>query len=160
MSRGVVFMRLKVFVGVLLGVLVVGAWWICFQYAQPVWSAPAIDYQRFGVFGDSFGVLNALFSGLALIGVAFAIILQAHDSKRQREDAQMHARIAAFAAIIEAEKTLSEYYLKAIHDGASIPIPEHTTITWLDMVENSRRRILDMSAALEVERKKLMGEKE
>ncbi len=34
-------------------------------------------FQQFGTYGDMFGLLNCLFSGLALIGVAYAIVLHA-----------------------------------------------------------------------------------
>lgn len=41
---------------------------------------------RKGQFGDSFGGVNALLSGLALIGVTVAIILQRHELKNQKEE--------------------------------------------------------------------------
>ena len=41
-----------------------------------------------GVFGDSFGGVNALLSGLALIGVITAIILQRQELKNQQEEMQ------------------------------------------------------------------------
>jgi hypothetical protein len=40
-----------------------------------------------GVFGDMFGGLNALFAGLALGGVAIALISQAEQQRRQAADA-------------------------------------------------------------------------
>lgn len=46
---------------------------------------PAIWAHR-GVVGDSFGAINALFSGLALAGVLFTIFLQRAESKAQAED--------------------------------------------------------------------------
>lgn len=42
-----------------------------------------------GQFGDMFGGLNALFSGLAFWGILFAIFLQREDLKLQREDLQL-----------------------------------------------------------------------
>jgi hypothetical protein len=39
-----------------------------------------------GQFGDMFGVVNALFSGLAFAGVIYAVLLQREDLKLQREE--------------------------------------------------------------------------
>lgn len=43
------------------------------------------DFTRPGQYGDSFGVLNALFSGLAFVGVISALILQVHELRRLSE---------------------------------------------------------------------------
>ena len=44
------------------------------------------NIEKRGQFGDSFGVVNALFSGLALAGVIYAIILQKNELELQREE--------------------------------------------------------------------------
>lgn len=44
-----------------------------------------------GVVGDSFGAINALFSGLAFAGVIFAILLQRGDIKRQHSESKEQA---------------------------------------------------------------------
>ncbi len=41
---------------------------------------------RAGEFGDMFGAVNALFSGLAFVGVVYAILLQADELRLQREE--------------------------------------------------------------------------
>jgi len=43
----------------------------------------------YGLFGDSFGAVNALFSGLALAGVIYAIFLQREDLKIQQKELQL-----------------------------------------------------------------------
>src|SRR4051812_27019606 len=48
--------------------------------------------QQLGTFGDLFGLLNCLFSGLALIGVAYAIVLQRRDLLNQQADTHRNAR--------------------------------------------------------------------
>ena len=40
---------------------------------------------RLGLFGDMFGAVNALFSGLALAGIIIAILLQRRDLEMQRD---------------------------------------------------------------------------
>lgn len=67
---------------ILLSVGVVGlfalSWW---------WLSVAInDPEKQGQFGDQFGAVNALFSGLAFAGLIFTIILQKKELELQREE--------------------------------------------------------------------------
>ena len=67
---------------ILLSVGVVGlfalSWW---------WLATTINNpEEQGQFGDQFGAVNALFSGLAFAGLIFTIILQKKELKLQREE--------------------------------------------------------------------------
>lgn len=45
-----------------------------------------IDENERGIFGDMFGAVNALFSGLAFAGVVYAILLQRKELKLQRQE--------------------------------------------------------------------------
>lgn len=45
-----------------------------------------IDFDKAGKFGDSFGVLNSLFSGLAFIALVITIYLQQQDMKDTKEE--------------------------------------------------------------------------
>lgn len=58
-----------------------------------------IPWQKTGTIGDSFGAVSALFSGLALFFVAYAILLQRKELSLQREDIQQST-----ASQKEAEK--------------------------------------------------------
>lgn len=67
---------------ILLSVGVVGlfalSWW---------WLATTINNpEKQGQFGDQFGAVNALFSGLAFAGLIFTIILQKKELALQREE--------------------------------------------------------------------------
>ena len=42
-----------------------------------------------GTFGDQFGAVNALFSGLAFTGLIYTIILQRRDLAMQRDDLRL-----------------------------------------------------------------------
>ncbi len=64
----------------LLGVIVL---WILAIIVLPLCFPNIVER---GQFGDSFGVVNALFSGLALAGVIYAIILQKKELALQREE--------------------------------------------------------------------------
>jgi hypothetical protein len=46
-----------------------------------------------GTFGDSFGVVNALFSGLAFIGVVYAVLLQQLEVKMQRHELELTRKV-------------------------------------------------------------------
>lgn len=67
---------------ILLSVGVVGLfalswWWLAFTINDP---------EKQGQFGDQFGAVNALFSGLAFAGLIFTIILQKKELALQREE--------------------------------------------------------------------------
>jgi hypothetical protein len=44
------------------------------------------DWSKSGAFGDLFGVVNALFSGLAFAGIIYTILLQRKELKLQRQE--------------------------------------------------------------------------
>lgn len=58
--------------------------------SQPVDLAPA------GQLGDMFGTINSLFSGLALIGVAYGLYLQTQHKRREKQP-EVFARLASTA---------------------------------------------------------------
>jgi hypothetical protein len=120
---------------------VVLAVWLLLGY----WPSRAYEpLDQAGVFGDSFGYINSLFSGMALAGVIVAIFLQRQELKLQREElletrrelsksAEAHqqsqqalflaAYLNAFGALreshadlIDSEKNLVFQPSKAIHE--------------------------------------------
>ena len=52
-----------------------------------IWVVDAPDWR--GTFGDQFGAVNALFSGLAFAGLIYTIILQRRDLELQRNDLKL-----------------------------------------------------------------------
>ena len=59
-------------------------------------------WQERGQFGDLFGAVNALFSGLALAGVVYAILLQQEELSLQREEMERVARAGELSARLTA----------------------------------------------------------
>jgi hypothetical protein len=59
--------------------VVIVAWCTWWTVARDNWNADAATYAKFGQFGDMFGSLNALFAGLAFVGVIFTIYRQLED---------------------------------------------------------------------------------
>lgn len=63
-----------------------GAWYVEGVRHVEEYRATGKDLSEAGQYGDSFGRVNALFSGLAFAGVVFAIILQTIELRYQREE--------------------------------------------------------------------------
>ena len=71
-----------------------------------------------GLFGDSFGALTALFSGLAFAGMIYAITLQSRELSLQREELKLTreelvATRAEQAKSTEAQKSLVEQQIRS-----------------------------------------------
>ncbi|WP_298995790.1 hypothetical protein [uncultured Desulfovibrio sp.] len=66
-----------------------------------IWAASAVllywsveDFSKSGTFGDSFGVLNTLFSGLAFAGIIVSIKMQNDEMREQRKELQKQKKAA------------------------------------------------------------------
>jgi len=75
----------KVATRIAIGILVV---WLVITAIIIWWWSP----DKFGTIGDSFGAVNALFSGLALAGVVLAILLQNEDLQNQERAMQLQTK--------------------------------------------------------------------
>ncbi len=78
--------------------------WVLNLYFMPyLFGEP----QDAGGFGDMFGAVNALFSGLAFWGVIYAILLQREELKLQREELSMTRKeIAKQSEALEGQLTI------------------------------------------------------
>jgi len=82
-----------------------------------------------GNFGNMFGCVGSLFSGLAMAGVIFTIILQKRALQEQSELSLLSARLSALSSLVNGfnEKSKIDYtaretrdnYLKLIEDCLS-----------------------------------------
>jgi hypothetical protein len=73
-----------IFFGILVVVFVMTMWgssWYILTHSEVLKS-----WSDRGTFGDMFGAINALFSGLAFSGVIITIMLQTHELKLQRDE--------------------------------------------------------------------------
>lgn len=61
---------------------------ICASVAKAIYSSFPNWAER-GEFGDSFGAVNALFSGLAFAGIIYTILLQRRELQLQREELEL-----------------------------------------------------------------------
>lgn len=111
-----------------------GSFWIL-MILSPDFTKDASGWSERGQFGDMFGALNALFSGLAFAGIIYTIRQQKEELELQREelrltreeltksvDAQQKAEAALnkqsntmkLTAMLNANKSLLEYYQEAM----------------------------------------------
>lgn len=96
---------------IILGVIFAYGFWITDRYGHP---------PNRGAFGDMFGTVNTLFSGLAFVGIIYTILLQRQELRLQRQELK-RARIeykrtakALEDSNIEAEKTRSNQVFEQI----------------------------------------------
>ncbi|MGI0525740.1 putative phage abortive infection protein [Rhizobium giardinii] len=64
-----------------IAVALVAAFWLA-----NLWYGSGLDHDSRGLFGDMFGAVNALFSGLAFAGVAYAIVMQRYEVALARQE--------------------------------------------------------------------------
>lgn len=90
------------------------------------WPINSYSISQAGVFGDSFGVLTSLFSGLAFSGMIITILLQREELSLQREELkenrkefakgaeaqERNAQLSALSALL-AEYKSQIYFLRA-----------------------------------------------
>lgn len=72
------------------------------------------DWAEAGTMGDSFGAVNALFSGLAFGGVIYAILLQRSDLKMQYKELILSRRV------LEDSAKAQQQSQEAQHEQASL----------------------------------------
>jgi len=95
-------------IGVVLFIVVILLWVLCFILLLYVFP----DLSKSGPFGDSFGVLNTLFSGLAFVGVIIAIFMQKEELRLQREEVKMQ-RIETTRLADTQEKSTQIFAIQA-----------------------------------------------
>jgi hypothetical protein len=86
-----------------------GLWWtataglvftlVCVLYGRVVWSAFG-DWARSGVFGDSFGALTSVFTGLAFVALVLNHRAQQGDLARSIEAQKRAAQAVALGTMI------------------------------------------------------------
>ena len=120
-------MKRMLLIGGLACTFVVVLWLVSFFIVRAAWTVAengATELNYYAQFGDSFGAINALFSGFAFAGIIVALILQREDidasirAQRDSADAQKEAAlqqrrqatISAMAAALEAKKVMLVYW--------------------------------------------------
>lgn len=110
-----------------------------------------VNPEKHGIFGDMFGAVNALFSGLALAGVVVAIVLQGKELQLQREELKLtreelrtsaEATVESANALREqaeiARNTAQLEALRTIFDADSLMIQEQRD-RWNSQSDTSKK---------------------
>ena len=112
-QHSVIKHHMKKIISLSIGFLLILIVWIAFPYALKCYFDQfhsAADWQKLGTFGDSFGALNTLFSGLALSGLAVSILLQISELKKlQSKEVDTAAQVAAQSNTLRITALLHYY---------------------------------------------------
>lgn len=123
------------------GFLVVIITWYSFaDFAHRYWKTSPSKIGEFGVFGDSFGVINSLFSGLAMLGVVITILMQHKDSEEAERLRIADARDAEekhTADLQVQERIVKVHALSSIMDFDSKQLTKFTDA--IDFVMNGMK---------------------
>jgi hypothetical protein len=97
------------------------SWAICLLFS--LYSATGGGFgviEKYGQFGDFFGMINSLFTGLALVGLVYTVLLQRDqidlqqkESRRQAREQFLTARLNARVAVLQAEAAQQELALSS-----------------------------------------------
>lgn len=91
-------------VGSIVALLVIGAW-VLNWFLIPIFiSKPAEQ----GTFGDRFGAVNALFSGLAFVGIIYTIIIQRRESVKDADERKVERELSIIFQLINFQHTALE----------------------------------------------------
>ncbi len=93
------------------------------------WPISSFSIDRAGLFGDSFGVLNSLFSGLAFAGIIITILLQKEELKLQRLELARSSSAQELSARLTALSELLSNYKSGIAVNADTLNKMHGSIT-------------------------------
>jgi hypothetical protein len=86
----------KAYIGVVIGLIVL-MWTATFL----LHAISGLAHSELGQIGDTFGITNSLFSGLALAGVAFAIILQHRELTEARTESRKTSKALSEQAYLQ-----------------------------------------------------------
>jgi predicted aspartyl protease len=77
-------------------------------FAFAIWSAIPEPQNR-GLFGDTFGAMNALFSGLAFAGIVYTILVQRSEITSSASATERAARLSAMSVLVAAYTERARY---------------------------------------------------
>ena len=93
-------------------------WWFSDWLVDSNSSTPdAINLTKRGLFGDSFGGVNALFSGLAFLGIIIAIILQRQELRLQRQELKNQQKEMKEQRIAMQKETFERTFFHLLEAG-------------------------------------------
>lgn len=148
-------------------VVVLLVWLAELAVSLGVWLADSPELSaKWGQFGDAFGMVNSLFSGVALLGAIMALALQRSDmedsanAQREAAQSQIHqSRVAALAAVLTSKEFIVEHVRRRLAEGASgVPIMKDRKYDLATIADEVSRDLLQVNELLDAELKQLIPE--
>ena len=124
------------FTAIVIGILIVGIQ--CLIGYAVYQSLP--DWPTRGQFGDVFGAVNALFSGLAFAGLIYTVFLQREELSLQRKELELTRQELQRSAHAQEQ---SEIALRGQAESASLSARLNTTSA---LLEHYRRELKQLQA--------------
>lgn len=104
-----------------------------------VWNVPFVDVPdslRKGEFGDSFGTLNALFSGLAFSGVLITLLIQRKDLLEAREQSARQQIESQFYNMLSLQQQIVQAFdLHGRGDKGRVAVGRDCFRTWVKKIK-------------------------
>lgn len=86
--------------------------WIFIDLFFYLWTPECIStvdrHSMMGTFGDKFGAINSLFSGLALAGIIISIILQRQELKETRQEFKDQNFQTTFFNLLKTQQSITQ----------------------------------------------------
>jgi hypothetical protein len=100
-------MNVKKLSALLLGGVVLAVLVYAVALVALTWPVSELSIEKSGVFGDSFGLLTSLFSGLAFAGLIITIVMQKDELAMQREELKLQR--SALESQVKELQSMSRY---------------------------------------------------
>ena len=115
-------------------------------YWASFWGAPPVHE-----FGDSFGSISALFSGLAIAGLVISLALQRDDFDQSIEELKKQNKLMADSMALSVFPTVLAQKLRYLSESVYIEeknwdldsVTENKIISWIEMVKNAQTGPVD-----------------
>jgi hypothetical protein len=115
--------------------LIYGLFFMALIWNVPIGGIP--DKVRDGTFGDSFGTLNALFSGLAFSGVLITLLMQRIDLSEARQQNAKQQTESQFYNLLNLQQQVIQGFDLHLEIGRSSP----KTVQGRDCFRNWRKKL-------------------
>lgn len=136
--------------------LVTSLWFYNYKYGY------GLNFEERGIFGDMFGAVNAIFSGLAFAGIIISLYLQRIDLKNQFEEIkQTNKEFRIQNSTMELQKFENRFFqMLTIHhqivadiDGSNDLLSEKKDGNlWIYLNSNNRQKYYDLLQEIETDK--------
>ncbi len=149
-----------------LGLIATGLWFMILSIALGIlFFGDANASAKWGQFGDAFGVVNALFTGIAMLGAIAAILVQREDLdaslKAQKESAEAQkeqTRLAILVAALDGKRTVVAGLEGMLRSGAGNAEVRAKLLELAEVLPQMKKDVLAINGLLDRELRRLVPE--